>query len=38
MDEETRQKVEDAFAALQSDNAGTALDILWRLLGYDKPL
>ena len=36
MDDETRAKVEAAFKALQEENYGTALDILWRLLGYDK--
>jgi len=35
MDDETRAKVEAAFEALQAENYGEAIDILWRLLGYD---
>lgn len=35
MDEETRAKITEAFEALQAGNYGTALDILWKVLGFD---
>ena len=35
MDDDTRTKIIEAYEALQANNPGTAIDILWRLLGYD---